>query len=120
MRRAASVAFFGRPSVEATSLRRAHRDVAQRGRVRHLHQTRDDLAERAVAADAGHGVILRRVLRRHHRRVAAALREVHRRQVSAAVENVHHLAEAGLVAAASGMGLMISIIRFFIVSLLSG
>ena len=83
---------------------RAHRDVAQRGRVRHLHQARDDLAERAVAADAGHGVILRRVLCRHHRRVAAALREVHRRQVSAAVENVHHLAEAGLVAAASGHG----------------
>ena len=83
---------------------RAHRDVAERRRIRHLHQTGHDLAERAVAADAGHGVILRRVLRRHQRRVAASLREVHRRQIAAAVENVHHFAKAVFVAAASGHG----------------
>ena len=83
---------------------RAHRDVAERRRIRHLHQTGHDLAERAVAADAGHGVILRRVLRRHQRRIAASLREVHRRQIAAAVENVHHFAKAVFVAAASGHG----------------
>ena len=76
----------------------AQRDIADRRRVRDLNETRDHLAERSVAADAGDEIKLRRILLGKTRGVAARFGEKHRRAVSALAEQTHDVAEAVLIA----------------------
>lgn len=88
-------------------IRRAHGDIAERGTVGAVepHEPRDDLTERAVAADTGDGVKILCVLRGEGRCLAGGGGIKKRRAEAAVVEHLERLCEALLISAAPRGGI---------------